>query len=46
MKQRKQDRVERRRPAVDLNMASDGKSLASAQKGLLAFLKRLFSGQR
>lgn len=47
MKQRRADRVERRRPAVDLNMAvSEAKTLGAAPKGLVAFLKRLFSGQR
>jgi len=46
MKQRRVERVERRRPNVDLNMAADSKVLSPTPKGFLAFLRRLLSGQR
>ena len=44
MNQRRRDRVERRRPAVDLNMGSETGKLTNAPKGLLALLRRLFGG--
>ena len=49
MKQRRVERVERRRPAVDLNMAGDGKTgvlPGRAPKGFFAALKRLFGRRR
>ena len=46
MKQRRVERVERRRPSVELNLSGDAKALPKTPRGLVALLKRVLLGQR